>query len=293
MQAQLFGISRQALHKRKKAAQKNNAHKQQICSMVKVVRQFIPRAGTRTLLDIMSYSLKMRGVSIGRDRLFEILRELQLLVPRRKRHFYTTDSKHRFRKYPNIAKDLVLTKPEQLWVSDITYIRSKQGPMYLSIITDAYSRKIMGYHLADHLKATGPIEALKMALKNRKYPKHQLMHHSDKGVQYCCDEYIKILNDNNILISMTSKYDPYENAKAERVNETIKCEFLLDEILPDNNFAKREIRKTIEIYNNLRPHQSCYMNTPEQMHLSPNPFPIKLKTNQLWENIFLNNFNLN
>ncbi len=261
--------------------------------MVKVVRQFIPRSGTRTLLDIMSYSLKNRGIAIGRDKLFEILREEQLLVRRRKRHFYTTDSKHRFRKYPNIAKDLKLTKPEQLWVSDITYIKSKEGPLYLSLITDAFSRKIMGYHLADHLKATGPIEALKMALKNRIYPTEKLMHHSDKGIQYCCDDYVKLLTDNEIAISMTSKYDPYENAKAERVNETIKCEFELDEILPDIPFAKREIKKTIEVYNNLRPHQSCYMNTPEQMHRCPNPYPIKLKTNQLWEEIFLNTFNSN
>lgn len=261
--------------------------------MVKTVRQFIPRAGTRTLLNIMEYSLKMRRITIGRDRLFNMLRELQLLVRRRKKHFFTTDSKHRFRKYPNIAKDLTVKKPEQLWVSDITYIRSKQGPLYLSLVTDAFSRKIMGFHLADHLKATGPIEALKMALKNRKYPKQKLMHHSDKGVQYCCDDYIKILNDNEILISMTSKYDPYENAIAERVNETIKCEFELDEILPNFEFSKREIKKTIQIYNNLRPHQSCFMNTPEQMHQNPNPFPIKLKTNQLWEEIFLNNFSLN
>jgi len=261
--------------------------------MVKVVRQFIPRCGTRTLMDIMTYSLNMRRISIGRDKLFDLLREEKLLVPRRKRHYFTTDSKHRFHKYPNIAKDLVLTQPEQLWVSDITYIKSKEGPLYLSLITDAYSRKIMGYHLADHLKATGPIEALKMALANRMYPNRKLMHHSDKGIQYCCDNYVQILNDNKIAISMTSKYDPYENAKAERVNETIKCEFELDEVLPDFPFAKREIKKTVEIYNNLRPHHSCYMNTPTQMHTCPNPYPIKLKTNQLWETIFLNNFSSN
>jgi putative transposase len=261
--------------------------------MAKTVRQFLPRSGTRKLQNIMEYSLKNRGINIGRDRLFKIFREAQMLVPRRKRHFFTTNSKHRFYKYPNKAKDLCVTKPEQLWVSDITYIKSKEGNMYLSLITDAFSRKIMGYHLADHLKATGPIEALKMALKNRSYPTHKLMHHSDKGIQYCCDAYIKLLNDNEIDISMTSKYDPYENAIAERINGTIKNEFELDTTLPDQNYAKREIAKTVRIYNTLRPHLSCGMNTPETIHLNPNPYPIKLKTISPWETIFLNNFNQN
>ena len=261
--------------------------------MVKVVRQLMPRTGTRKLLDVMTYSLSNRGIFIGRDRLFKMLKEAQLLVPKRKLYFFTTNSKHRFYKYPNIAKDLILTKPEQLWVSDITYIKSKEGNLYLSLITDAFSRKIMGYHLADHLKATGPIEALKMALKNRIYPNRKLMHHSDKGIQYCSDNYIKILNDNNIDISMTSKYDPYENAKAERVNGTIKNEFELDKPLPNFKYANREINKTVKIYNTLRPHLSCKMNTPEQVHLNQGPYPIKLKTNYLWETIFLNNFNSN
>lgn len=198
-----------------------------------------------------------------------------------------------FHKYPNKAKDLLVTKPEQLWVSDITYIKSKNGNLYLSLITDAYSRKIMGYHLADHLKATGPIEALRMALKNRAYPTQKLMHHSDKGIQYCCDKYVEILNDNEIEISMTSKYDPYENAKAERVNGTIKNEFELGFVLPDIDYARREINKTVRIYNTLRPHLSCSMKTPEQTHLNPNPCPIKLKTNPLWKTILFNNFNSN
>jgi len=261
--------------------------------MVKVVRQLMPRTGTRKLLDVMTYSLNNRGIFIGRDRMFKLLKDSQLLVPKRKLYFFTTNSKHRFYKYPNIAKDLILTKPEQLWVSDITYIKSKEGNLYLSLITDAFSRKIMGYHLADHLKATGPIEALRMALKNRTYPNRKLMHHSDKGIQYCSDNYIKILKDNNIDISMTSKYDPYENAKAERVNGTIKNEFELDKPLPNLKYANREINKTVKIYNTLRPHLSCAMSTPEQVHLNQNPYPIKLKTNLLWETIFLNNFNSN
>lgn len=291
LQAQLFGISRQALHKRKQVVKKVRTDKEVICSMVKKVRHYLPRTGTRKLKTIMSHSLSTRGIHIGRDRLFKTLKDAQLLVPRRKRHFFTTDSKHQFYKYGNKAKDLTLTKPEQLWVSDITYIKSREGNLYLSLVTDAWSRKIMGFHLADHLKATGPIEALKMAINNKIYPGRKLMHHSDKGIQYCCDAYIHILKNNNIDISMTSKYDPYENAKAERVNGTIKNEFELDKPLPNIRYAIREITKTIRIYNQLRPHLSCGMNTPETMHKHNNPIPKKLKINMLWEQIFLNNFN--
>lgn len=289
----LFGISRQALHKQRKAESKKQDHSKQICAMVKTVRQLMPRSGTRKLHDLMSYALKERGISIGRDRLFETLKHAQLLVPRRKKHFFTTDSKHRFYKHPYKAKDLNINAPEQLWVSDITYLKSKTGNLYLSLVTDAFSRKIMGYHIADHLKATGPVEALKMAITNRKYPHRKLMHHSDKGIQYCCEAYINMLTENNIDISMTSKYDPYENAKAERINSTIKNEFELDAILPDLKYAKREIAKTVKIYNALRPHLSCNMNTPDAVHNHKYPDPIKQKNKEIWKDIILNNFNLN
>lgn len=215
-----------------------------------------------------------------------------MIIRKRKNHFYTTDSKHRYRKYDNFAQYLNLTKPEQLWVSDITYIKTAEKDLYLSLVTDAYSKKIMGYHLADHLKATGPIEALKMAIKNRLYPKRKLMHHSDKGVQYCCDAYIALLNKHEIQISMTSKYDPYENAIAERINGTIKNEFNLDRGLPNYKYAVRELNKTVLIYNQLRPHLACNMLTPEIFH-SKNPYPIKLNTKLFWENLIFNNFNLN
>ena len=150
----------------------------------------------------------------------------------------------------------------------------------------------MGYHLSDNLKATGPAAALQMAISNRKYLKRKLMHHSDKGIQYCCEAYISLLQKNKINISMTSKYDPYENAKAERVNGTIKNEFELDKPMPDFEYAKREINKTIKIYNCLRPHLSCKMFTPDQIHNSTQN-PKKQKRNQLWETIFLNNLHTN
>lgn len=253
----------------------------------------MPGAGTRKCYEVCKYALANRGIEIGRDKLHSILQVNHMIIAKRKRRFYTTNSNHRFRKYPNKAKDLILERPEQLWVSDITYITTKEKPLYLSLVTDAYSKKIMGYHLADHLKATGPIEALKMAFKNRKYPKSKLMHHSDKGVQYCCDAYIKLLSDNNIDISMTSKYDPYENAVAERINGTIKNEFGIDEGLPDLIYAKREVTKTVKIYNQLRPHLSCNMYTPDMIHYYRNPYTIKLNNQKTWEKIIFNNFNLN
>ena len=264
---------------------------QTVCTVVKKVRQFVPRWGSKKLYDITMDALQQRGIKLGRDRFHEILKRGQLLVPRRKRHFFTTDSKHRFYKYPNIAQDLEVKRPEQLWVSDITYIKTGEGPMYLSLVTDAYSRMIMGYHLADHLKARGPIEALRMALKNRMYPGRKLMHHSDKGLQYCCDEYIDLLNQNNVAVSMTSKYDPYENAIAERVNGTIKNEFEMDLYLPTKQFAMREINRVIKIYNKLRPHMSCSMCSPEGVHKGQNPYSIKLNMRKQWSAIIFDNLN--
>lgn len=264
---------------------------QTVCTVVKKVRQFVPRWGSKKLYDITMDALQQRGIKLGRDRFHEILKRGQLLVPRRKRHFFTTDSKHRFYKYPNIAQDLEVKRPEQLWVSDITYIKTGEGPMYLSLVTDAYSRMIMGYHLADHLKARGPIEALRMALKNRRYPGRKLMHHSDKGLQYCCDEYIDLLNQNNVAVSMTSKYDPYENAIAERVNGTIKNEFEMDLYLPTKQFAMREINRVIKIYNKLRPHMSCSMCSPEGIHAGQNPYSIKLNMRKQWSEIIFDNLN--
>ena len=250
--------------------------------------------GTRKIHDITRDYLGKKGISIGRDRLFKTLGEANLLVSKRKRYFATTNSKHRFYKYPNKAKDLTLNHPEQLWVSDITYIKTRQDYLYLSLITDAFSRKIMGFHLADNLKAEGPVQALKMAIKNRQYPHQQLMHHSDRGIQYCCDEYTELLTDNHIEISMTTCYDPYENAKAERVNGILKTEFEWDKPFVDFKYAKREIKKGIELYNTYRPHFSCQLKTPNQTHDSFNPFPIKLNTKKTFNKLgFLNNFNQN
>lgn len=210
------------------------------------------------------------GIKCGRDKFYDILREENLLVRYRKRFVKTTDSNHKYRKYPNLVQEMVINRAEQAFVSDITYIRTKEGFMYLFLITDAYSKQIMGWDLSDNLKTVNAIRALKMAIKNRQYPQRQLIHHSDRGIQYCTPSYIEVLNNNNIEISMTTKYDPYENAVAERVNGILKTEYEIGEGFIGLKDAKREIKYAIWLYNTDRPHMSCNMMVPVEAHEKEN-----------------------
>lgn len=228
----------------------------------------MPRLGTRKLHYMLTETLQKHGISIGRDKLFDLLEEYGLLVRRRKRkRTNTTDSNHPFRKYPNLVRELQVLHPNRLWASDITYISQIEGFSYLSLITDAYSRKIVGYCLYPTLQKEGPLRALKMAL-NGVSDKDQmrLIHHSDRGLQYCCGEYIAQLSANSISISMTEKGDPYENALAERINGILKTEFGLDKEFENYNQAKAAVERAINIYNQLRPHASCNYQTPDQTH---------------------------
>jgi transposase InsO family protein len=205
-------------------------------------------------------------IKLGRDVLFNFLRAENLLIKPKKSYVKTTNSKHWMRRYPNLIKDIEINRPEQLWVSDITYIKTEAGNEYLSLITDAYSKKIMGYELLDNLSSNGPLKALELALKNRKY-KHNLIHHSDRGLQYCSTEYVELLKSNNIKISMTENGDPYENAIAERVNGILKYEFLIIDGFKNHIQAMKVIAESIGIYNESRPHMSCNMLTPNKAHL--------------------------
>lgn len=175
------------------------------------------------------------------------------------------------RKYPNKAKELELTAPEQLWVSDITYLKTGEGNCYLSLVTDAYSRKIMGYSIADNMEAVTVAKALQMAIKNRCYPNEGLVHHSDRGLQYCSREYVGIAKSKNIQMSMTEASDPYENALAERMNRTIKEEFCLDQGLKTKQQAYAAVKEAIGLYNNYRPHQALSLQTPNQRHQKAQP----------------------
>lgn len=221
--------------------------------------------GTRKLLNEMQGFLASHRFQIGRDAMFNLLAERGLLVSKRKRRgFITTLSKHRFKKYPNIIRDFIPIAPNQLWVSDITYIHLQSGFAYLSLITDAYSRKIVGFHLNKSLSAQGPLKALKMALSGNR-DQNGLIHHSDRGVQYCCDAYVKLLQDKKIKISMTENGDPLENAIAERVNGILKQE-LLEEIFPTYVVAQKSIAIACSTYNHLRPHGSIDNLKPAEAH---------------------------
>jgi len=248
-----------------------------VIKRVKEIRGQMPRIGTRKLHHMLEETLKKHQITIGRDKLFDLLADYCLLVRRRKRkRTNTTDSNHPFRKYPNLIKELDVLRPNQLWVSDITYVSLTNGFCYLSLVTDAYSRKIVGYCLYPNLKKEGTLEALNKALGSlpEKF-EDTLMHHSDRGLQYCCGDYIMLLENNSISISMTEKGDPLENAIAERVNGILKGEFALDKGFSNFEKAKATVEDAINAYNKLRPHASCNYLTPEKAHLQKGPMASK------------------
>ncbi len=228
----------------------------------------MPRIGTRKLHYLLTDTLQKHNISIGRNKLFDLLAEYGLLVRRRKRkRINTTDSNHPFRKYPNLIRELQVLRPNHLWVSDITYISLADCFCYLSLVTDAYSRKIVGYCLHPTLKKEGPLTALRMALSSlADKPEDTLIHHSDRGLQYCCTDYIALLESKEMIISMTEKGDPYENAIAERVNGILKDEFALDKDYNSFSIAQQAVKSSIVTYNELRPHASCNYLTPDAAH---------------------------
>jgi len=262
----MFGISRQAYYKRLETNKRVEKTTALIIDLIKHERKIQHRAGTKKVYKMIKPKLKKYNIKIGRDRLFDIARTNDLLIARKKNFHKTTNSNHRFYKYPNLIKELVVTQPEQVWVSDITYIKTEQGFEYLSLITDLYSKQIMGYYLSDNLKTENTLKALELAIKNRKYPNRSLIHHSDRGFQYCSEAYTNKLISNGIQISMTQSYDPYENAVAERVNGILKDEFSIADGFINHAQAVQEIKRSIEIYNTHRLHISCDYLTPSQAH---------------------------
>ena len=226
----------------------------------------MPRIGTRKLYYLLSNELKI--LKIGRDKFFNILKTNHLLIKPKRSYHITTNSHHRFRKHKNLVDGLATQRPEQVWVSDITYIGKRSRPCYLSLVTDAYSKQIMGYNVATNLNTESSLKALQMALKNRKNKSLSLIHHSDRGIQYCSDEYQKVISKTkNLRCSMTESYDPYQNAVAERVNGILKQEFLVDRYNDQQlNIIKLVVKESIQIYNLIRPHCSNHMLTPMQMH---------------------------
>jgi transposase InsO family protein len=262
----LFGITRQAYYQFYWQAKETSFEQELVIKQVIEIRKRHPRLGVRKLLVLLDPYLLEHQIKMGRDALFELLAAHRLLIKRRKRRAHTTLSFHWLRKYPNLIRDYTPIRPNQLWVSDITYWRLKEKFIYISLITDAYSHKIVGYQVDETLEAASTLGALKMALKDVIGSVEGLIHHSDRGLQYCSKEYTDLLKKNNILISMTQEYDPYENAVAERVNGILKEEFGLHEIFENYQNLNKQVTQAITLYNNFRIHMSINMMTPNQAH---------------------------
>ncbi|NQY06894.1 MAG: IS3 family transposase [Flavobacteriaceae bacterium] len=261
-----FGLKRDAYYKYKRREDKRLEIEKKVVIIVKNRRRSLPREGVRKLTRSLEQEFIESNLKIGRDTLFNILRKHNMLTLRKKYSSRTTNSLHRFYKYKNIIKDIDVTRPNQVWVSDITYIRTIKGFCYLALITDRYSRKIVGYDISNSLELKGCERALKKALYQAKNTSG-LIHHSDRGIQYCSNVYTQILKRNNISISMTEENHCYENAVAERVNGILKDEFYLDQTFDSLQHAKRATKNAINLYNEIRLHLSLDYKTPNMVYL--------------------------
>lgn len=260
----LFGISRQAVYQARQRAKHRALELRKIKPLVQTVRMQMPRLGTRKLYYLLKDEFVRQGIKVGRDALFAYLRDEHLLIKPKKNYTKTTNSKHWLKKHPNLLKDRQAVRPEEVFVSDITYIKSRERTHYLSLVTDAYSRKIMGHHLSDDMSAEHVVKALSAAIRNRNTTQ-ALIHHSDRGLQYCSSAYQNELRDHRITPSMTDGYDCYQNALAERINGILKNEFLIHKC---NTGRELEvlINESIDTYNNRRPHLSLNFKTPNFIH---------------------------
>jgi transposase InsO family protein len=269
----LFGKTRQAYYDQSWRSSDVQLHEAFIIDKVKTIRQHIQRIGGLQLYTMLKEELQLHNIPIGRDRFYDLLRKHNLLIKIRKRYAVTTNSNHPYYKWPDLTGNVITTAIEQLWVSDITYLRTENGFVYLSLITDAYSRKIIGYHVSQYLKAKGCIIALDKAISqlSTDKQKRKLIHHSDRGIQYCCESYISILQSNNIHISMTQTGSPYDNAIAERVNGILKQQVGLNQVFKNYSAAVKAACKAIDTYNCLRPHMSISNLTPQIAHLTKQP----------------------
>ena len=261
-----FGISRTAYYKREKSVERELLEEGVVLDLVHSVRRDMPRLGGRKLYHLLYDDLQSLG-KIGRDKFFALLSKNDLLVERKRSYTKTTNSFHHYRRWKNQLKSLELTHSNQAWGSDITYLRTVGGFVYLSLITDLHSRKIVGYSLSRSLSVEGSIEALKMALRGSKNRQQQVIHHSDRGIQYCCHAYVGLLQKNNILISMTEDNHCYENSKSERVNGILKDEFYLDSTFNNFEQAFSAVRSAVKTYNERRPHWALQLRTPHQVHI--------------------------
>lgn len=265
MLCERVGMSRQNYYAARRQRQRRQIDEELVVELVKEQRRAQPRIGSRKLLYMLQWELAEAGVRIGRDRFIELLGSRDLLVERKRVWPKTTNSRHSLPVFRNLLKAREPTAPNQVWVSDLTYIRTEEGYMYASLITDMYSRKIIGFHVGDSLESMGCQKALEMALEQLPSDRFPI-HHSDRGCQYCCHEYVQMLKQRWLSISMTEENHCYENAMAERVNGILKQEYALDTTFGTKEQAVKTFRQAVELYNNKRPHLSLDYRTPEQAH---------------------------
>jgi transposase InsO family protein len=277
-----FGLTRQAYYQNKRRILKTAIEEEILILEIRGIRKKHKCLGGRKLFGKLEEFMYEHQIKMGRDAFFDLLRSGGLLVRRRKRHHVTTNSNHWMKKYPNLIKDLEPVSPNHIWVSDITYWKTKGGHYYISFITDAYSRKIVGYQVAETMEAIESIYALKMALKGLDTRAFVLIHHSDRGSQYCSAGYVELLRKNNIQISMTENGDPLENAIAERLNGIIKGEYLFDYQIDSIKEAKTILESVVRLYNEERPHSSVGNMVPSQVHEGS----LDKEVRRLWKNYY-------
>lgn len=277
-----FGLTRQAYYQSKNRVEKDLIEQEILLDKIGDIRKDHKRLGGRKLFFKLETFMHEHNIKMGRDAFFDLLRDNKLLIKQRKRHHVTTNSNHWMKKYPNLIKDIEPLGPNHVWVSDITYWKTKGGHYYISFITDAYSRKIVGYHVADTMEAIESATALKMAIKTLKISAEGLIHHSDRGSQYCSSMYVNMLKKGGIKISMTENGDPLENAIAERINGIIKGEYLFDYLIKTLLNAKEVLKSVVKLYNEDRPHSSIGNAVPSQVHNNDTDIEIK----RLWKNYY-------
>lgn len=281
-----FGVTRQAYYQNGWNGSRISIEEDILLKEVLAIRKDHKRMGTRKLYEKLHPFMLEHQIKMGRDSLFDLLSSNYLLVRKRKRRIQTTQSSHWLRKYPNLIRDFIPTGPNQLWVSDITFWKIIGGHVYISFITDAYSHKVVGYNVAKTMEAIESVQALKMALSGlftEPDGHFQLIHHSDRGVQYCCFEYVKLLKGNNIQISMTENGDPLENALAERLNGILKDEYLNDSPVKSIEECRQVLARAVSLYNEDRPHMSIGNLYPSLVHEQ------KIQTKRLWKNYYKKN----
>lgn len=265
----VFGKTRQAYYEHGWRTANDHLQESLVIERAKEIRKSLKKVGGLKLLYMLKPELKAHNITMGRDRFFKLLSKHDMLQKRKRKYARTTWSDHRYRKWSDLIKNWHPQKPQQLWVSDITYLRTATGFVYLSLVSDAYSHKIVGHHVSQHLQARSCVIALSKAIGCLKdYQPQSLIHHSDRGIQYCCDQYVNILQQTAIQISMTQSGSPYDNPIAERVNGILKDELELDKIFENYSEAVGATHRAIDLYNRIRPHMSCDNLTPDQAHLT-------------------------